>query len=118
VSASRSVNKIGLYKSVVLANRLNMFWGLDWQGIPERLDAKRRFDGVDIVIGCVDTRESRSAIAKCAKDWSEADYWLDLRNRASSSRKHFEEASRCRPDRRSFITPFARETMRRGDASR
>ncbi len=79
-----SRSEIGLYKSVVLANRLNLFWGLDWQGIPERLDTKRRLDGVDIVIGCVDTRKARSAIAKCAEDWSEVDYWLDLGNNPDS----------------------------------
>ena len=56
-----SQSEIGLYKSVVLANRLNLFWGLDWEGIPERLDPKRRLDGVDIVIGCVDTAESASS---------------------------------------------------------
>jgi PRTRC genetic system ThiF family protein len=79
-----SQSEIGLYKSVVLANRLNLFWGLDWEGIPERLDLKRRLDGVDIVIGCVDTRAARAAIAKCAEDWSEVDYWLDLGNNADS----------------------------------
>ena len=79
-----SQSEIGLYKSVVLANRLNLFWGLDWEGIPERLDPKRRLDGVDIVIGCVDTRKARGAIAKCAEDWSEVDYWLDLGNNADS----------------------------------
>jgi sulfur-carrier protein adenylyltransferase/sulfurtransferase len=79
-----SQSEIGLYKSVVLANRLNLFWGLDWQGIPERLDPKRRLDGVDIVIGCVDTRKARAAIAKCAEDWSEVDYWLDLGNNADT----------------------------------
>jgi len=79
-----SQSEIGLYKSVVLANRLNLFWGLDWQGIPERLDPKRRLDGVDIVIGCVDTRQARAAIAKCAEEWSEVDYWLDLGNNADS----------------------------------
>lgn len=79
-----SQSEIGLYKSVVLANRLNLFWGLDWEGTPERLDSKRRLDGVDIVIGCVDTREARRAIAKCSEDWSEVDYWLDLGNNADS----------------------------------
>jgi len=79
-----SQSEIGLYKSVVFANRLNLFWGLDWEGIPERLDPKRRLDGVDIVIGCVDTRKARAAIAKCAEDWSEVDYWLDLGNNADS----------------------------------
>jgi PRTRC genetic system ThiF family protein len=79
-----SRSEVGLYKAVVLANRLNLFWGLDWQGIPERLDTERRLDGVDIVIGCVDTRAARAAIAKCAEDWSEVDYWLDLGNNADS----------------------------------
>lgn len=79
-----SQSEIGLFKSVVLANRLNLFWGLDWQGVPERLDPKRRLDGVDIVIGCVDTRKARAAIAKCAEDWSEVAYWLDLGNNADS----------------------------------
>ena len=79
-----SQSEIGLCKSVVLASRLNLFWGLDWQGIPERLDTNRRLDGVDIVIGCVDTRKARAAIAKCAEEWSEVDYWLDLGNNADS----------------------------------
>lgn len=79
-----SQSEIGLYKSVVLANRLNLFWGLDWEGIPKRLDPKRRLDGVDIVVGCVDTRKGREAIAKCAEGWSEVDYWLDLGNNADS----------------------------------
>ena len=43
-----------------------------------------RLDGVDIVIGCVDTREARAAIAKCSEEWSEVDYWLDLGNNADS----------------------------------
>ena len=79
-----SRSEIGLYKAVVLVNRLNLFWGLDWRGIPARLDAKHRLDGVDIVVGCVDTRAARAAIAKCAADWSEVDYWLDLGNNADS----------------------------------
>jgi PRTRC genetic system ThiF family protein len=79
-----SQSEIGLYKSVVLANRLNLFWGLDWEGIPERLEPKERLDGVDIVIGCVDMRKARATIAKCAEGWSEVDYWLDLGNNADS----------------------------------
>ena len=79
-----SRSEIGLYKSAVLANRLNLFWGLDWEGIPERLDAARKITGVDIVIGCVDTRAARSAMGKCVGDWSEVDYWLDLGNNADS----------------------------------
>lgn len=79
-----SRSEIGLYKSVVLAHRVNLFWGLDWEGIPERLDGKRKITGVDIVVGCVDTRAARAAIAKCVDDWSEVDYWLDLGNNADT----------------------------------
>lgn len=39
---------------------------------------------MDIVIGCVDTRAARATIAKCAGDWSEVDYWLDLGNNTDS----------------------------------
>jgi PRTRC genetic system ThiF family protein len=77
-----SRSEIGLNKSIVLANRLNLFWGLDWEGIPERLDVKRKITGVDIVIGCVDTRAARAAIATGVEDWSEVDYWLDVGNHA------------------------------------
>lgn len=79
-----SRSEIGLYKSVVLANRLNLFWGLEWEGIAERLEPKRKITGMDIVIGCVDTRTARSAIAKYVEDWSEVHYWLDLGNNADS----------------------------------
>jgi PRTRC genetic system ThiF family protein len=97
-----SRSEIGLYKSVVLANRLNLFWGLDWEGIPERLDVKRRLDGVDIVIGCVDTRAARAAIANCATDWSEVDYWLDLGNNADSGQFVLGEPLNRRNRRRSL----------------
>lgn len=39
---------------------------------------------MDIVIGCVDTRKARAAIAKCTEDWSEVDYWVDLGNNSAS----------------------------------
>jgi PRTRC genetic system ThiF family protein len=79
-----SRSEIGLHKSVVLANRMNLFWGLDWQGIPQQLSDRQRLEGVDIVIGCVDTRAARAAIQKCTEGRSEVDYWLDLGNNADS----------------------------------
>ncbi len=79
-----SRSEVGLHKSVVLANRLNLFWGLDWQGIPQQLSDRQSLEGVDIVIGCVDTRAARAAIQKCTEGRSEVDYWLDLGNNAAS----------------------------------
>jgi PRTRC genetic system ThiF family protein len=104
-----SQSEIGLYKSVVLANRLNLFWGLDWEGIPERLDPKRRLDGVDIVIGCVDTRAARAPIAKCAEDWSEVGYWLDIGNNADSGQFVLGEPLNRRNRRRRLRLPTVSE---------
>ena len=36
------------------------------------------------MIGCVDTQAAGATIAKCAEDWSEVDYWLDLGSNSDS----------------------------------
>jgi hypothetical protein len=67
----------------LLANRLNLFWDLDWEGIPERLDTTstgRCRPGSRL---CRYSK-TRAAITKCAEDWSEVDYWLDLGNNAEA----------------------------------
>ena len=79
-----SKSEIGLYKSVVLVNRLNMFWELDWEAVPEHLTKNRPLTHVDIVIGCVDTRAARSVIQSCATRSSTVGYWLDIGNNADS----------------------------------
>jgi PRTRC genetic system ThiF family protein len=57
-------SEIGLNKAIVLVNRINLFWGLDWQAIPQALTPQTRAPAYagyserhlrpDIVIGCVD----------------------------------------------------------------
>jgi len=79
-----SQSEISLYKSVVLVNRLNMFWGLDWEAIPEHLTDSQSLCETDIVIGCVDTRAGRAAIHSCAIRSSTVGYWLDLGNNAEN----------------------------------
>ena len=54
--------KIGLTKAVVLATRLNLFFGLRWAAIPEHFAGQREMPRVDVVVGCVDTRRARAAI--------------------------------------------------------
>ena len=56
-----SESEVGLYKATVLATRINLFWGLDWEGVPEFMDEGWRNE-TDILIGCVDTRKSRRMI--------------------------------------------------------
>src|SRR6266700_4261880 len=58
-----SESEIGLYKSTVLVNRLNLFWGLKWQASTEYVT--RNTEGrADIIISCVDTRAARHEIVR------------------------------------------------------
>ena len=77
-------SEIGLHKAVVLVNRLNIFWGLDWEAAPTNLGPHDRIERADVVIGCVDTRAARAAIREATGGNSEVDYWLDLGNNADS----------------------------------
>lgn len=87
-------SEIGLNKAVVLVNRINLFWGLNWQAFPQALTPQTlspSYAGYgeshlrpDIVIGCVDTRAARAAIAKAVSGASLTGYWLDAGNGAAS----------------------------------
>ena len=77
-----SESEIGLYKSVVLVNRINLFWGLNWQASTEYVT--RNTQGkADIIISCVDTRAARLEITKSPL-FKQCAYWLDLGNNANS----------------------------------
>ncbi len=65
-------------------NRLNVFWGLDWQAVPTNLEKGKKIDEANIVIGCVDTRAARALIRNGTSDYSSVDYWLDISNNADS----------------------------------
>ncbi|MFY9910733.1 MAG: PRTRC system ThiF family protein [Candidatus Sulfotelmatobacter sp.] len=77
-----SESEVGLYKSTVLATRINLFWGLDWEGVPEFMDEGWRNE-TDILIGCVDTRKSRKMITSTSA-YENCHYWLDIGNNADS----------------------------------
>jgi len=77
-----SVSEIGLYKSTVLASRINLFWGLPWKASPHFVDETWRGE-TDILIGCVDSRKSRNAIMTSQAYWNSF-YWLDIGNNADS----------------------------------
>jgi PRTRC genetic system ThiF family protein len=79
-----SRSETGLHKVVVLVNRLNVFWGVDWEAVPAHLGSHDKIDRVDIVIGCVDTRAGRAAIQAATTNESDVDYWLDLGNSVST----------------------------------
>lgn len=77
-------SEIGHNKAVILATRMNLFWGFRWQAIPRHLRATDDQARVtDIVIGCVDSAAARVLIADfCARLHSRVRYWLDLGNGA------------------------------------
>lgn len=77
-----SESEVGLYKATVLATRINLFWGLDWEGVPEFMDEGWRSE-TDILIGCVDTRKSRRMIISTSA-YENCHYWLDIGNNADS----------------------------------
>jgi PRTRC genetic system ThiF family protein len=84
-----SASDVGQNKATVLINRINLFWGTRWQAIPTHFHT-RSFDRhqdrcPDLVIGCVDTRGGRKAIAgSFSGALSNVCYWLDLGNNAAS----------------------------------
>jgi len=75
-----SESEIGLYKSVVLVNRINLFWGLNWQASTEYVTRDTQ-GKADIIISCVDTRTARYQLTKSPL-FKECVYWLDLGNNA------------------------------------
>jgi PRTRC genetic system ThiF family protein len=73
--------EVGLFKAVVLVNRINLFWGLDWKALPEHLNSAQPVQHADIVVGCVDTRAARLVIHQSVSSpaaWVRL--WLDLGN--------------------------------------
>jgi PRTRC genetic system ThiF family protein len=76
-----SRSEIGLFKCVVLVNRIILFWGFDWHAFPESLCSRHSVKDFDLVLGCVDSRASRAVIHRVvtAKQ-SRVVYWLDIGN--------------------------------------
>ena len=76
-----SRSEVGLYKAVVLINRLNLFWGLDWEAVPHFVHCGQDVPDSDFLISCVDTRAARAAIARVVSLKSRRfHYWLDTGN--------------------------------------
>ena len=90
ISASNCIRQpfargeIGLSKAIVLVNRLNVFWGLDWEAVPEHVTGDRPIGNAEILIGCVDTRAARAVIERQTTGNSSVVYALDVGNGQSS----------------------------------
>lgn len=79
-----TASEIGHPKAVVLANRVNLFYGLRWKAATERLLPAGPPLTYDVVVGCVDTRVGRRAIERRTDGRSVTRYWLDVGNEAST----------------------------------
>jgi PRTRC genetic system ThiF family protein len=75
-------NEVGLFKSTVLATRINLFYGLGWRAYPRFMDESWR-DETDILISCVDTRKARKMLMRTAA-YHACHYWLDIGNNAAT----------------------------------
>src|SRR5258708_16288062 len=73
-----SESEIGLHKSIVLVNRLNLFWGLEWQASTEPI-TKHTTGEIDIIISSVATRTARPRIIR-SRVLHNCPYCLALRN--------------------------------------
>lgn len=76
---------IGLNKAICLVTRINQFFGLDWEAVPQMY--QNNASTANITISCVDNVKSRLAInAHLKKERKRADifekplYWLDFGN--------------------------------------
>lgn len=78
--------EIGYYKAVVLASRVNAFYGTSWSAHPMHLKGKSSIlADSDIVVGCVDSRAARSHIhANVTREHARVCYWLDIGNNSAS----------------------------------
>lgn len=81
---------VGRLKAVVTIHRLNQFYGLDWDAVPQRYESylADRYSRLDanLVISCVDTRSARRVIhAQLFERESDCVYWMDLGNREADA---------------------------------
>lgn len=78
---------IGQNKATVLANRVNQFWGTNWQAHPAEFTKATNLNdaNVDLLIGCVDSKASRKTIHQVVtgRGGFRVRYWLDIGNSAS-----------------------------------
>jgi PRTRC genetic system ThiF family protein len=81
-----SPSDIGINKAVAMVHRINMYYGLDWDAVPQHYPPEReRMYGpigeCDILVSCVDTAAARRMMHRMIADGhGPRDYWLDLGN--------------------------------------
>lgn len=79
-----SQSDVGQYKSIALTNRINMFYGTDWEAEPSFFEpTDENINQFDLIIGCVDKAAFRVQLGQLAKTQrlgSNTVLWLDMGN--------------------------------------
>ena len=75
---------IGGYKAPLLVNRINQFYGLDWQAMPRYFDPARGGNGCDLLITAVDKAAFRAELGSRASEAYREGLWLDMGNGEST----------------------------------
>lgn len=93
-----SVSDIGQNKAVLTVNRLNQFYGLDWDALPTRYRVARTgHPAPHVVVTCVDSAASRREVHKALVGPGGAvHYWLDLGNTEATGQIVLGEPGPCR----------------------
>lgn len=80
-------SELGYYKSDILINRINRFFGTNWKSKTEKYTIKNADNKSHIYISCVDNVKTRFEIAEILKKYSSSKYefirplyWLDFGN--------------------------------------
>jgi PRTRC genetic system ThiF family protein len=100
-------NEIGLFKSTVLATRINLFYGLGWRAYSKFVD--EHWDNkTDILVSCVDTRKARKTLMQTAA-YYHCYYWLDIGNNASTGQFLLGQPDNRKNSERTLRLPTAAE---------
>ena len=80
---------VGQYKSILQVNRLNAFYGLDWEAIPSMYEPQtgKSYGNTepDLVISCVDSARARAMLHRAFFGAGHRHlYWMDLGNTDST----------------------------------
>lgn len=95
-------NDIGHYKSEVLVQRFNQFYGTKWSYSTDYITPKdiARSYGIDLVISCVDSAKFRYELGKYFTFQHTETLWLDCGNDANSAQVLFGHLGICKAELR------------------
>ncbi|MBW7934112.1 MAG: PRTRC system ThiF family protein [Gemmatimonadaceae bacterium] len=79
-----AVSEVGAPKAATLVTRINAFYGTRWVAKSEAVTDTTDFQGVDVLIGAVDSRAARRAIHRSLGLAHGARLWLDFGNRSDA----------------------------------